>query len=655
VKIRLSNVAIGLIATLVYTGCATNSTTGTQSPMASDTAPSTETILKLVRPRPTEELLADARNAFDEASVAYEKGDLEASLRHYNLMLDFLIESDLPPSVFYDLGEEFQRILAATSSSTTDVARAVPPAFDSRALEFKPMSDLDIPNPINDRILAEIEAIQKNYPKSFQAGLDRSYKYLPFIQAEFDKAGLPRDLAWLAMVESQFTPKINSRAGAGGMWQFMRPTGRRFGLDVTSEIDERYDWKMGTQAAVQYLKTLYELFDGNWPLAVSAYNMGENGVGRAIAAGGGETNLWRLLETRGGARRIPRETKKFYPKLAASIIVAKNPEHYGFEQRPQAPENTVTIRVKGPYSLRELESEAGLPRNTLATLNPQYIRGKTPRNGENILYVPAPSRSKMASAIRKVKPLREGSHIVVRGETPSQIAKQHGISTRALMEANNIRSARRMQIGQRLVLPGVDQPSGGRAKTRRAPSTASQRGTYTVRRGDSLSRIASRSGVNVSNLQQWNGLGRRDVIHVGDTLYVSPTRPAVSSAAPSGDATIHRVENGEYPGLIASRHGVKLDNLLAWNGLSKSSTIHVGDELKLYGSGTTGAATSAPSSGSITKSPEGERVEHDVVSGDNPSTIAKRYGVNLEELFGWNGWTESPVLQIGEKLTVFTD
>ncbi|MDP7638245.1 MAG: LysM peptidoglycan-binding domain-containing protein [Candidatus Hydrogenedentes bacterium] len=652
---RFSNTILGFVAMLLAPGCATTTAPSDQTLDATPTAHVDDSVLNLVRPRPTAELLADARGAFEGANAAHEKGDLEASLRQYNHMLDLLIEAELPPSVFYNLGEEFQRILAATSDGTTAVARAMPRDFDIEAREFRPMSDLDIPDPINERIVAEIEAIQRTYPKNFQEGLDRSYKYLPYIQAEFDEIGLPRDLAWLAMVESQFTPKINSRVGAGGMWQFMRPTGQRYGLTVTNEIDDRYDWKKETKAAAQYLKFLYEMFDENWPLAVSAYNMGENGVERAIAASGGETDLWRLLETPGGARRIPRETKKFYAKLVASIIVAKNPEHYGFEQRPQAPESTVTLNVKGPYSLRELEAEAGLLRNTLAALNPQYVRGNTPRSGGNVLYVPTPSRSKMASALRKVKPLRERSHVVVSGQTPSQIAKLHGISTRALMEANNIRSARHLQIGQRLVLPGVDQPSGDRTRTQRAASSQGRRGTHTVRSGDSLSRIASRNGVTVSNLQQWNDLGRRDGIHVGDTLYVAPARTVVATARPSGKAAIHCVQEGEFPGMIASRYRVKLADFLAWNGLSNSSTIHVGDELKVYGGGAAVASAEHSSSAGGDKTPSGERVEHVVVSGENPSSIAKRYGVKVEELFGWNGWTQPPVLHIGDKLTIYTD
>src|SRR5690606_14181724 len=147
------------------------------------------------------------------------------------------------------------------------------------------------------RIETEINEIQESYRKNFQYGLNRSAMYRPYIEMELAKAGLPQDLVWLAMVESQFHPNVVSRAGAAGMWQFMPATARRYGLRVDKYVDERRDWQKATAAAIRYLTDLGNMFQGDWSLAISAYNMGEYGLERAIAMNGGDRDLWRLLET----------------------------------------------------------------------------------------------------------------------------------------------------------------------------------------------------------------------------------------------------------------------------------------------------------------------------------------------------------------------
>jgi membrane-bound lytic murein transglycosylase D len=510
-------------------------------------------------------------------------------------------------------------------------------------MELARRSELEYPTPLNDRVLAEIQAIQRTYPKSFQAGLNRSGKYLPYIKAEFEKAGLPEDLVWLAMVESQFTPKINSRVGAGGMWQFMRSTGGRYGLSSNTYIDERYDWQKSTQAAIIYLKELYDMF-GSWPLAVSAYNMGEGGLERAIASNGGDRNLWRLIETPPAANRIRRETKKFYAKLLASSIVAQNPERYGFTRKPMPEERTTTIQVKGAYALDRIDEQVGLTPGTIASLNPQLIRRITPPMSSITLRVPADMRTQVASAIEGMEELQPSTHIVAKGETLSGIASMHRVSLRSLQDVNHIRTPRSLQIGQRLVIPGrmASNSAGSGATT----ADGDGRKVYTVARGDSLSRISSKFGTSVGQLQRWNGLGRSTQIHVGDRLFVnaSTTRTAESEEVIEDVATlspadsIYVVRKGDSAYTIAKKHGVSTQSLLEWNGLTKRSILHVGDVLKIRNSDMV-VASSRPSF-------------HVVTRGQNPSTIAKRYGLKLNDLYKLNKWNRDPVLQVGQKIVV---
>ena len=620
--------------------------------------------LEPVAPPSMTDLLETAEEAFNAANEAQEKGDHETALRQYALMLELLIEADLDPAIFYNLRNEFQTILSSTSQQAKLYERMRPAIEGQLAYGAGAKVDLPIEFPLHKRVLIEIEEIQKVYPKNFQNGLNRSGKYAPYIRAELAKAGLPEDLVWLAMVESQFTPKIMSRAGAGGMWQFMRTTGRRYGLRIDPYgqcVDERFHWQKATAAAIAYLSDLYELF-GSWPLAISAYNRGEGGIERAIAANGGERDLWALLDTPPAAYHIPRETKKFYAKLLASTIVARNPERYGFTYDPQQGDNCVEVPVKGPYALSDLDQACGFAKGTLARLNPHLIRGETPSE-EYGLFIPADARTKFAAAVKKTSKLQYaagagGVHVVRRGETISHIAQRYHVSSRELMRINRIRSARHLQVGQKLVIPGLVAGGGG-------PSGG---GSYRVKSGDTLYDIAKAEKVTVADLQRWNNLGKRSRIHVGQTLYVSdPATAKAAAATPApakGEKLTHVVQAGEYPAKIARKYGANLDDFLRWNNLTKSSMIRIGDKLVVYGNGHSEPAgepakTASKSGGSQQETGKGKqpsgtkRSVHKVAKNESASVIAARYGVRTSDLLTWNGLTRKSILRVGDECVVY--
>ncbi len=601
--------------------------------------------LSAPEPRPTAELIAEAREAFAAANTAIEAGDEEAAYQNYTIMMERLLEADLDPATFYGLREEFSGILSQSFEIARNYDR---PDHESGTGDYLADFGVDHAQPLNARVQAEIDAIQRVYPKSFQAGLDRSYRYLPHIRAEFAKAGLPEDLVWLAMVESQFTPKINSHAGAGGMWQFMRSTGRRYGLSNDWYLDERYDWKQSTQAAVQYLSDLYTMFDGNWPLAITAYNMGEAGLEGAIASTGGERDLWRLIETPPASRRIRLESKRFYAKFLASAIVANNPEQYGFERRPQDEERTEYVTVDGSYSLSDVEDQIGAARGSLARLNPQYLRGYTPPARVTQLAVPTELREKTASAIEHMPEMRLGSHTVQRGETLSGIASTYKVTLAELQRTNNIKSPKSLQIGQKLIIPGFEESS--------SPVVAAEPGatTYTVRRGDSLSTIAAAHRVTVRDLQRWNNMGNSTTITAGKRVVVAASAAPANTktaAAPSksGDVVYHTVKKGEYPGKIASSYGVALEDFLSWNNLNSRSTIRVGQRLKIL----TPAAKPEPQVVAAA-TVEGLSIPrtHVVARGESAWTIAQKHGVAPTDLLKWNRLSSDSVLREGDQLVI---
>ena len=673
--------AVG-VALATAVGC--NTTTTAHKPHQFEPAPPPEVgarDLEPVRPRSTTAILRAAEASFREANAAQEKGDVEAALRHYKDMLALLTEADLDPVIFYNLRREFARILDSTSQQVYLFERGKPRDWSGLDLADTAVAgDLPIPFPLPERVLREIEEIQEVYPKGYQAGLNRSFRYAPRIRRELAEAGLPQDLAWLAMVESQFKPQANSPAGARGMWQFMRQTGQRYGLRVNDYVDERYNWEKATRAAILYLRDLYEQF-GEWPLAVSAYNMGEHGMERTVASAGGEKDLWRILETPVADRHMQLETRKFYPKLSATILVASSPTRYGFTIAPEPPDTSVRVPVKGSYSLTALDRACGLPRGTLATLNRDLIRGVTPPSGEHMVAVPVEVNAKFVAALKKVSPehsrslaatVDDGSpyYVVRRGDTPGTIAARFKVSYKELMRINNIRSARHLQVGKRIRIPGrgsVQSGASAPASQTYSASASAERKKYRVRRGDTLIHIAKRHGVGVSDLKAWNRLDK-STIRVNQLLYVSP---AVSSSAPPTGASrrVHVVQPGECPGTIAEAYGVGLSELLQWNNLSRKSVIRANDKLVVYVAGDgasaeAGAAVLETSGSQSTDEPPAQsppaapgagmkqaRV-HRVVAGDTAGAIAQRYGIKLSDFLSWNGLTKKSVLRVGEEHVV---
>jgi len=636
-------------------------------------------------PAPGEQESPNAvQEAFEAANAAQEKGDREAALRDYTRMLELLAKDQLDPAALYNLRSELERILDSSEKQARLYDRQRSNQWKSnqpRAVA----SDIEIEYPLSDRVLTEIDEIMNLYPRNFQGGLDRSYKYLPYAKEQFTQAGLPQDLVWLAMVESQFSPKVVSRAGAGGMWQFMKDTGSRYGLKVDRYVDDRFNWQKSTQAAIQYLSELYDHFDGSWPLAASAYNMGENGLDKAIASTAGERNLWKLLETPPASEFIQQETKKFYPKLLASIIVAKDPERFGFTSSPQPAEQTTRVPVRGSYSLTALDRALDLPEGTLRQYNPDLIRGVTPPSAEFSLFVPPEAAMQLASAIKDVPQIRpevlrgwdkKRTYVVRRGETVEVIAKKNGISVGDLLKANGMKPGSTLSSGRKLTIPGdgftLDDAAARTASkdTREAKEesnateTAREKRdaktimrTYTVRPGDTLSDIAQREKVSLKDLLAMNKIKDGSKINAGDKLRVTPLSEFQADPEQESETT-HVVQSGDSPAKIAKLYGVNLDDLLQWNKLSKASPIHVGDKLVVRGvqdekqseETKTGGNGKTPSSASTNGL---KKIEHKVAKGETASGIAAKYDVKVSDFLAWNKLTPKSIIQEGAVHTIY--
>ena len=313
--------------------------------------------------------------------------------------------------------------------------------------------DLALPIVDNQHVQREIQSFTSGERELFLEGYRRSGLYRPLILARLEKAGLPSQLSWLPLVESWFKVRALSRASALGMWQFISSTGVRYGLNRDAWVDERLDPEKSTDAAIAYLTDLHGLF-GDWPKALAGYNCGEARVLRLSRPQEGEyLDFWDLYEL------LPRETRRYVPRLLAALQIIENPAKYGMAlPEPDAPPSGVaSLRVERSVRLDRLDAALGLEAGTLAALNPELRRQATPRRAYE-LRVPAGREEALAAQIATVPewtpPAPEyTTHRVRSGETLSQIAARYGTSVSALMRANGLRSANRLRVGQKLRIP----------------------------------------------------------------------------------------------------------------------------------------------------------------------------------------------------------
>jgi membrane-bound lytic murein transglycosylase D len=305
----------------------------------------------------------------------------------------------------------------------------------------------------------------------FQKWLSRSGNYMDLLTQNLRAEGVPEELANLVFVESGFNMHARSVARAVGPWQFIRGTAKLFGLEITPYVDERRDPELATRAAAKYLRRLYEMFDGSWPLALAAYNSGEGTVLRAIKRQ--KTNdFWSL--------NLPRETREYVPQFMAAMEIASDPERYGFTVPENSPWSVDAITVRGPIDLQLLSKVTEVPLDELERLNPAFVRHRSPADKEGTMvrvphgsgdqvqqivdtkYHPRPlTRAEIRSAARahrlelkhskRYRYRRSGHlHVVRRGETLSRIASRYGTSTTRLASLNGMPRNARIHAGQRI-------------------------------------------------------------------------------------------------------------------------------------------------------------------------------------------------------------
>jgi len=436
-------------------------------------------------------------------------------------------------------------------------------------------TEFDIPVVINEDVIRWMKYFTGPGRKYYTRWLARSTRVQPLMIEKLDAAGLPRDLVYLSMIESGYLSHAYSRAAAVGLWQFISSTGKEYDLRIDWWVDERRDPEAATDAAIDFLGHLHRKY-GHWYLAWAAYNGGPSRVSRGIRQHGTK-DFWTLVDK----NAFPRETDNYVPKLIAAAIIGKHPERYGFTNITyQDPIAVERVEVGPSIGLDVLAKCAGITQEEFQALNPQLRRwALPPEPAKQTITIPKNKRKSFVAALDKVPPqerLTFRRHHVQKGETLGRIAQKYGVSATELQRLNRIDNANRIYVGMELVIP-VPGTSNGEASFASSAGSGPKQPrakavTHVVRSGESLTKIASRYGVTQQDLMRWNQISNPNRIQVGQKLRL---------VEPATNWTSYTVRKGDNLTRIATQHSCTVEEIKSWNHL-RNSNIYPGQKLKLH-------------------------------------------------------------------------
>ena len=392
--------------------------------------------------------------------------------------------------------------------------------------------------PFNETVKNYMVLYSEKMPTKMGHILGLSTYYLPIFEDIFNRYGLPSELKAMAIIESALNPTAVSRAGAKGMWQFMYNTARTYGLRINSYVDERLDVEKAADAAARYLLDSYNIF-GDWCLAISAYNCGAGNVNKAIRRAGGNKDFWSIYPY------LPKETRGYMPAFVGALYAMTYYKEYGIVPEPvQMPAHTDTFEIRRNLHFSQISEVIGIPNEDLQNLNPQYIHDLIPGN-----------------------------------EAPYILKLPYNYTNAFLDNQDSLYTHKTAEMAGTKVLEGPSIPDSG----------TQERIAYKVKSGDYLGRIASRYGVTVKQLQQWNNL-RGTNLRVGQTLYIyrsgggktasSSSGSSASASSSSSGYITYTVKSGDTLYKIAQRYpGVTANDIMKINSIS--SNIKPGMKIKI--------------------------------------------------------------------------
>ena len=422
-----------------------------------------------------------------------------------------------------------------------------------------------------------------NNPDYLQRAFGRADLYLYHIVSELESRGMPLEIALLPVVESAFEPYAYSRARATGLWQFIPGTGSRYGLRQDWWYDGRRDIVESTRAALDYLQSLHDEFNGDWLLAIAAYNCGELIVERSVAmnrAAGRPVDFWSLW--------LPKETRAYVPKLLAMRRLVLDPRAYGLEITPVANQPYFArVATGGQVSLKVAAEIAGITPDELYELNPAFHRWATDPVGPYYLLLPVDAADVFTQNVAQLSAdqlLGVTQYTVKRGDSVASVAQHFQTTVNVIRELNDLPEGR-LTVGDDLRVP-ADSELPAKVVLAAARVDGRVRGhrprVFIVHHGDTLYSIARRNRIDVSTLAAMNGMQPGDPLKAGQRIQVASPGGGSSSHARSHRHVVYTVRSGDTVAGIAQLFQCSVPQILAWNGLSPHSHIHEGQKLHIH-------------------------------------------------------------------------
>jgi len=514
-----------------------------------------------------------------------------------------------------------------------------------------------------------IKSFLKNRKKSFERLMAISEFYFPMFEEAMARQNVPLEIKYLAVVESALNPKAVSRVGATGLWQFMFQTGKQYGLDINTYVDDRSDPLKASDAAALYMSNMYKIF-GDWDLVLASYNSGPGNVAKAIRRSGGQQNFWNIR------KHLPKETQGYVPAFLATMYIYEYHKEHGIVPNRAVIKHfaTDTIMVKREITFKQISDLIDIPVSQLQLLNPGYKRDVVPYiSGENH-YLRLPN---------------------------DKVAIYTSNEDKIYAYVNHETSKRERPYESRYASKDNDAADG---------HTVTKTSFYKIKRGDSLSEIANKFGVSLSEIKKWNRLkgtyaprGKMLKIYSYDNVVVNPKdaetnevaevkkEPAVEDVKPAVDETKFKedqvvsfvkttkkytVKKGDNLSVIADKYNVTVADIKDWNDLKKNNVAtgkvlkikttekvvsKVKKEIKTDKKATENknevlaANEKAPKLEKETPTTESKTPEFYVVQkGDNLSAIAKKYAVSVDDLKKWNNLSNGNIA-LGLKLKLATE